>query len=241
MKVALVTGGSKGLGKEISQSLALAGFTVYAGAREMGGKIEGVLPVQLDVTHEAQCESVIEKIIKKEKRLDLLVNNAGVNSEDLEVAFMTNVFGPYFLIKHATEHLEKAKGRIINITSLNGLVPVPNAPVYSASKHALESMGISLAYSLAQKGILVSNVAPGAIYNPEAKKLGYKTLREKYPFLKTVFPLITKGRVAEAVVELAKMERPPRRVVVGLDAKMAFFVSRTFPGLWFYLMNKLYS
>jgi|SRR3989344_5757964 len=249
-KIAIVTGGTKGLGLIIARELVNNGYCVYAPSRKPEKNIDGILPISSDISNEADCKKAISYVISKERRLDLIVNNAGViftnkaldaDEQSLLEVFKVNVFGAYYLIKHSFTYLKKTKGKIINITSLNGLVPVPNASVYSSSKHALEALGISLSYEFERDGVFVTNIAPGAIYNPGAQKLFHKTMREKFPILKILFPMITREIVAKKVVEIAHADHPPKRVVVGVDAQVAFFISRTFPSLWFVLFGKMYS
>ena len=178
-----------------------------------------------------------------------MINNAGMrfsnetldaNEKSLLAVFKVNVFGAFYLIKHSFAYLKKTKGRIINITSLNGLVPTPDASVYSASKHALEALTNSLSYEFEKENIFIINVAPGAIYNSRAGKLSHKTVREKFPMLKIIFPMVTQETVSKKVFEIAKLNHPPKRIVVGVDAQVSYFVSRTFPTLWFKLLAMMY-
>lgn len=231
-KIALVTGGAKGLGLAISEELVKNGYKVYAASRNpVKSKNKLIQPIKLDVTSKSECKNVVKKIIKKNKRIDLLVNNAGTSSgDDVQEMFAVNVFGPHYLIKYCNPT------QIINITSLNALVATPNASIYSASKHAIEALGIAMSY---QKNI--TNIASGAIYNPNSKKLDFKPIREKYPILKIIFPMITKTDVARKVLEITKMDKPPKRVVLGRDANLAFLFYRLFPNLWFYLTDKMYK
>ncbi|OGM31324.1 hypothetical protein A2803_03980 [Candidatus Woesebacteria bacterium RIFCSPHIGHO2_01_FULL_44_21] len=240
-KIALVTGGTKGLGKAISVRLTGENYRVYALSRNPEPSLEKVMLIKADVSDEKECETAVKAILKKELRLDLLVNNAGVNDEEnILTTFGVNVFGPYFLIKHSLGALKKNRGRIINITSLNGLVPTPNSSVYSASKHAIEGLGMALSYELEKQGVYVTNIAPGAIYDSNTKPLTHKPLREKFILLKILFPMLTREKVVEAVLSVVKSERPPKRLMLGLDAKVSYFISRMFPDLWNFALRKLY-
>jgi len=242
MKIAIVTGGAKGLGETISKNLSENGYKVYVVSRNPGTGSENLITKKVDISKEASCKKLVKEISRKEKRLDLLVNNAGVNDKNnIEKTFAVNVFGAFFLIKNSVGLLKKSKGKVVNITSLNGLVPTPESTVYSASKHAIEGLGIAISYELANQGVSVTNIAPGAIFNPKSKALSHMPLREKYSVLKFLFPLTTRQIVSDRVLKVAKQNSSPKRVVIGIDAVVAHFLYRTIPFFWFWLVKKLYS
>ncbi|MFT4778620.1 MAG: NAD(P)-dependent dehydrogenase (short-subunit alcohol dehydrogenase family) [Flavobacteriales bacterium] len=172
--VILVTGGSSGIGKSIASYLTSKGHTVYGTSRsaEEGITSEGFYMLRMDVTDEANVVLGVNSILKKEGRLDVLVNNAGLgmagplentSSEELEGIFQTNVFGVMNVCRVAIPALRKSKGKIINITSIGGIFALPYRGVYCASKFAIEGFSESLSMELLPQGIDVSIVQPGDV------------------------------------------------------------------------------
>jgi 3-oxoacyl-[acyl-carrier protein] reductase len=183
-KVAIVTGGSRGIGRSICVWLARAGAHVvvnYAGseakAREVveeivqaGGRAEAK---QFDVADEEAVQRAFKEVTDSHGRLDILVNNAGialdqillrVKKEELERTFATNLAGPLFCAKAAMRPMMKAKqGRIINLSSVVAESGNPGQAVYSASKAGIIGLTKTLAREYASRGITVNVVAPGFI------------------------------------------------------------------------------
>ncbi|HET7098877.1 MAG TPA: SDR family NAD(P)-dependent oxidoreductase [Patescibacteria group bacterium] len=249
-KIILVTGASSGLGKAIVTNLSSRGFTVYAGARDLSKLVKGknIIPVMLDITIDDSCKKVVEKIIKKDGKIDILINVAGYSlsgptldfsSKDFSLILNTNVIGAFRLIKEVVPNMQKRKsGKIINITSMSGLIAFPNFGLYSASKFALEALGKSLGYELAKDHISVTNVAPGAIKSEtEVKPLfKHKTAREKFKFLNFLMPMVTKEQISNKVLDIIKDPNPPPSVILGADTKIIYFIQKILPtALW----NKL--
>ncbi|MAQ18632.1 MAG: 3-oxoacyl-[acyl-carrier-protein] reductase [Sandaracinus sp.] len=183
-KVALVTGGTRGIGRSCSELLAQAGARVvmaYRGNAEAaqeavaaieaaGGQAEAV---QLDVADGAAVDAVIKDVTKRLGGLDILVNNAGiardqlllrVKQDEIDQTFATNVAGAIYCAKAAIRPMMRAKaGRIINLSSVVGETGNPGQVVYSASKAALLGLTKTLAREYASRGITVNAVAPGYI------------------------------------------------------------------------------
>lgn len=257
-KVVLVTGCSSGLGKALAKYLGENKLVVYAGARnvdEIEVLNEYIHPVKVDITSDSQCREAVGKIIKEQGKIDVLVNNAGhsINGpsvdfgvEDFKKILDTNTLGAFRLIKEVMGQMRKQKyGRIINITSLNGLVALPNFGLYSSSKFALEALGLSLRYELAKDNVWVTNVAPGAIASGvrEAAPLPHKPAREKFKILYFLMPMITKEKIAQKLMEIIENPHPPASVVMGNDAKIVTFLRRILSSyfwdkLLFYVWSK---
>jgi NAD(P)-dependent dehydrogenase (short-subunit alcohol dehydrogenase family) len=176
-RVALVTGGSSGIGERAAIRLQEAGFTTYAVARRVDRMQElaeaGVTTFAMDVTDDASMTAGIERIVGEHGRFDVLVNNAGYGSygavenvpiDEARRQFEVNVFGLARLIQLVTPQMrEQQSGRIINISSVGGKFYEPMGAWYHATKFAVEGFSDSLRLELAPYGIRVVIVEPGPI------------------------------------------------------------------------------
>ncbi|MBF2709530.1 SDR family oxidoreductase [Flavobacterium soyangense] len=187
MKNVVITGTSNGLGYLTALTLAEKGFKVWATMRDPLGKnlskkeeFENIVKrenlnikvIALDVTDDNSVKFAFEKILLEDKKIDILINNAGsmfvgiteaYSIEQAKNQFETNFFGTLRTIKAATPFMREAKdGLIINISSLAGRLAFPYFGIYSASKHALEAYSESLGYELAPFGVEVTIIEPGA-------------------------------------------------------------------------------
>lgn len=176
-KVILITGASSGIGKETAKKLIQEGHTVYAVARRIDQmqdlKTMGGHPLQMDVTDEADIETVVQTIIQKEGKLDVLWNNAGyglygsvedVSMEEARKQMEVNVFGLAAVTQKVVPHMRKAKsGLIINTSSMGGKMYFPMGAWYHASKHAVEGLSDCLRLELKQFNINVVVLEPGFI------------------------------------------------------------------------------
>ena len=174
-RAVLVTGASSGIGRKITERLASRGFFVYAGARSPKdlddlGKIANVQAVRLDVTVPADIAAAVATVRKANRGLYGVVNNAGVvvvaplieaDEKELDYIFGINIYGPYRITKAFAPLLLESKGRVVNISSLNGIVASPMIGAYSMSKHAIEAFGDGLAAELRPFGVRVSLIEPG--------------------------------------------------------------------------------
>ena len=170
--VALVTGASSGIGKAAALALVDAGFEVVGTSRNTSGvaPLEDVTYVDLDVTSDESVSTVVGRVIERFGRLDVLVNNAGTGAagaaEESSVAqdqrvFDINFFGLVRVTKAVLPHMRAAgTGRIINISSVLGLVPAPYMASYAATKHAIEGYSESVDHEVREYGIRVLLVEP---------------------------------------------------------------------------------
>jgi NAD(P)-dependent dehydrogenase (short-subunit alcohol dehydrogenase family) len=176
-RVALVTGGSSGIGEQAATALQEAGFTTYAVARRVdrmaGLAGRGVTTFAMDVTDDASMVAGVERVLAERGRIDVLVNNAGYGAygavEDVPIdearrQFEVNVFGLARLCQLVTPHLRAAgSGRIINLSSIGGKFYEPMGAWYHATKFAVEGFSDSLRVELKPFGIDVVLIEPGPI------------------------------------------------------------------------------
>lgn len=171
-KVILITGGSSGIGKSVGEFLSKKGFKVYGTSRNPENIDNSIFPlVALDVRNVESIENAVSEIIKKEGRIDIVINNAGVGitgaleeipTSEIKNNFETNFFGPIEVMKAVLPQMRSQKsGLIINITSIAGYMGLPYRSVYSASKGALELITEALRMEVKDFGIHITNVAPG--------------------------------------------------------------------------------
>ena len=171
-KVVLITGGSSGIGKAIGEFLFHKGFTVYGTSRNPEKITNSLFPlIALDVRNAESIQLAVDKVISISKRIDVVINNAGVGitgpieeipTAEIKNNFETNFFGPIEVIKAVLPQMRSQQsGLIINITSIAGYMGLPYRSVYSASKGALEIITEAIRMEVKSFGIQLTNVAPG--------------------------------------------------------------------------------
>jgi NAD(P)-dependent dehydrogenase (short-subunit alcohol dehydrogenase family) len=240
-KVALVTGASSGIGEATAERLAEAGYQVFGTSRR-GGSAGGASGrrsfemLRLDVTSDASVEAAVQEVLRRAGRIDLLVNNAGfgvapAGAEESSIAqaqsiFDTNFFGIVRMTRAVVPHMRKqGGGRIINIGSVLGFLPMPFGALYAATKHAVEGYSESLDHELRTRGIRVSVVEPAytktsfeaSFVEPDATLDEYREIRaalnEK---MKEVIAGGDQPRVvADVVLKVAAAARPKVRYTAG--------------------------
>lgn len=204
-KIALVTGAGRGIGREIALALAADGATVivnYNGSKESaeevvakiteaGGSAEAI---QCNVSDFAASEAFVKQVLDKYKKVDILVNNAGVTrdnlimrmtEEDYDTVLDTNLKGAFHMIRHLSRSFIKQRGgKIINISSVSGVLGNAGQANYSASKAGLIGLTKSVAREFASRGVNVNAVAPGFIDTDMTKNMtedAKKTLSSMIP------------------------------------------------------------
>lgn len=174
-KAVLVTGASSGIGRRMTELLAAEGYFVYAGARSQKDldaldALENVEAVRLDVTVQDEIDAAVETVRKGGRGLYGLVNNAGVFSGgplietdigELQWVFDVNVYGVYRVTQAFAPLIIESKGRIINISSISGVLDWPMGGLYTMSKHAVETYNDTLALEMARFDVKVSAIEPG--------------------------------------------------------------------------------
>ena len=244
----LVTGASSGIGAAIADRLALEGYRVFGTGRQASGRRQsGVELVELDVRSDASVQACVEQVVGAAGRIDVLVNNAGYlltgAIEDATLAqaqavFDTNFFGVVRMVKAALPAMRESRaGKIVNMSSLAGMVPVPFWGFYNASKFALEGYTETLRLELKPFGIRVAMVEPGAIRTPLYASPPSAALAEYSPWreraLKTMkgFEENAPGPevVAAVVSRLVAQKNPPLRNRVTREASLFPFLRWLLP------------
>lgn len=183
-KVALVTGASRGIGREIAMMLAKEGASViinYNGSRERAEEVKNSIESEggkaflypCDISDFQSCEAMAKDIVKTHGRLDILVNNAGITrdnlimkmkEEDFDAVLNVNLKGTFNTIRHFSRQMLKQKsGKIINISSVSGILGNAGQANYAASKAGVIGLTKTMARELCSRGITVNAVAPGFV------------------------------------------------------------------------------
>ncbi len=239
-KVALVTGASSGIGEATARRLAGAGYKVFGTSRrgaQAGERSFALLP--LDVTSDESVAALAEDVMRLEGRVDLLVNNAGfgvapaaAEESSLDQArsiFDTNFFGLVRMTRAVVPHMRaQGGGRIINIGSVLGFLPMPYMALYSATKHAVAGYSESLDHELRTFGIRVTVVEPAYTKTPfDANALEPDSKRDEHRETRAALAsklaeLVASGDdptvVADVVLKAASAARPQLRYTAGSAA-----------------------
>ncbi len=226
-KIALVTGATSGIGKEVAHSLAVKGYNlIIIGRREKllyeqsqellkyGGK---VLELSLDVRNKEEVEHYFGNIPQEWRNIDVLVNNAGLAVglnpihegvvDDWERMIDTNVKGLLYVSRIVSKIMvENKKGHIINLCSIAGKEVYPNGNVYCASKHAVDAITKGMRIDLLPYGIKVSQICPGAV-ETEFSKVRFKGDEERASKVYQGYTPLTAQDIANAI--LFMIECPP--------------------------------
>jgi NAD(P)-dependent dehydrogenase (short-subunit alcohol dehydrogenase family) len=250
-KIALVTGASSGIGEATAERLAKAGYKVYGTSRRGArtGK-QSFEMLSLDVTSDDSVEAAVAEVMRRDGRIDLLVNNAGfgvapAGAEESSIdqarsIFETNFFGLVRMTRAVVPHMRRqGNGRIINIGSVLGFLPMPYGALYAATKHAVEGYSESLDHELRTRGIRVSVIEPAYtktpfdanFMEPDAKLDAYHEAREGVT--KRVNEVMATaerpGVVADTVLKAASAAYPKIRYAAGKLANRLRLLRRFAP------------
>lgn len=272
-KVALVTGSSSGIGLETAVMLSNAGFKTYASMRNLD-KSKNIreiankdnLPlhvIQLDVSDDGSVRDAITKIVTAEKRIDVLVNNAGyglfgsvedMSMEEIKAQFETNFFGVVRVTQQVLPVMRKQRsGKIVNVSSVGGRIGLPILSAYHSTKFALEGLSESIAFELEPFGIRVIIIEPGVIRTNiinssisakkgQDPKSPYFSLTQNLDkSFKTMMASPTSlhpQEVAKVILEAVSSENPHLRYTVGDDADVLLRARKDLSDIEFRTMIK---
>jgi NAD(P)-dependent dehydrogenase (short-subunit alcohol dehydrogenase family) len=253
-RLVLVTGASTGIGRACATHLAGLGFEVLAGVRDRADAPPGVEPLRLDITSEADVSTATERV---GDRLHALVNNAGIAvNGPIEVVpvaewrrqFEVNLLGQVAVTRALLPALLRARGCVVNMSSISGRNASPLIAPYAASKFALEAFNDSLRREVSAHGVRVVCIEPGAIATPvwgKSAAAGEQLVaempedaRQRYATLidgvrHTAERLARDGLPPEAVAEVVgravTARRPRARYVVGREARIQSIAARLLP------------
>ena len=207
-KVIIITGASRGIGKEIAKQLAEEGNIIIANynkseeqakqlKKELEEKGKEIEIYKADVSKEEECKKIVEYTIKKYKKIDALINNAGIDKlqlitdvtkKDWDNIINTNLYGTFCMSQQAAKNMiQNKKGKIINISSIWGQIGASMEVVYSISKAGMDGLTKALAKELGPSGIQVNSIAPGFIQtemNAEFSKQEIDNIKEEIPLQK---------------------------------------------------------
>ncbi|HEX7117148.1 MAG TPA: SDR family oxidoreductase [Longimicrobiales bacterium] len=263
MRAIVITGASKGIGRACALRLDRAGFHVFAGVREPADgealraeASERLTPIRLDVTDDVAIAESARTVAEAVGAAGLagLVNNAGIAiagpleflpTAELRRQLEVNVIGQLAVTRAFLPLLRRARGRIVNMGSISGLMALPFTGAYAASKHALEAATDALRIELAPWGIHVAIIEPGVIATPiwETSEAAANRIMEDYPaeaweYYGGVIDLVRRSarhgaarglppdEVAKAVEHALTARRPKTRYLVGSDARIRALIRR---------------
>jgi len=260
-KVIVVTGASSGIGKSTALQLIKEGHIVYGAARRLN-KMQALVDaggnaVEMDVTNHEQVKQEIEKIIQKEGRIDVLVNNAGfaiygaveeVSYADALRQFEVNLFGLAEVTKAVLPAMrDQQSGKIINVSSIGGKIYTPLGSWYHATKHALEGWSDCLRLEVKDFGIDVVIIEPGAIKTEFAEVMSNNFSRsENGPYAQLAKGMeaalentekpgnsSTPEVIADTISKAIKARKPKTRYAAGKMASQTLFFRHWFSDRFF--------
>lgn len=248
--VALITGASSGIGLATARALRRDGFRVFGTSRKPAANTsDGVTMLVCDVTDESSVQAVVDDVLSRAGRIDLLVNNAGIgllgaaeesSAAQAKALFDVNVFGVVRMTNAVLPVMRRQRaGRIVNLSSVLGLIPAPYSALYSSTKHAIEGYSESLDHEVRTQGIRVVLVEPGATRTPFEENLTradhplpiYEAVRADAE--KLMREMVETGDapevVADMVVKAANAATPRRRYTAGKVARQVSLMRRFLP------------
>jgi short-subunit dehydrogenase len=252
--VAIVTGASAGIGEATARALHAAGYRVFGSSRKLPqSRLKGVEYLVCDVTSDASVEAAVARVLEETGRIDLLVNNAGVglvggaeesSIEQAKSLFDVNLFGVIRMTNAVLPAMRRqGSGRIVNLSSVLGLIPAPFSALYAASKHALEGYSESLDHEIRGSGVRVVLVEPAYtrtsfdsnVYQADQRLDHYQSARSNAEgVIRDAMKVADSPElVASAVLKASTAANPNRRYTAGKAARQISLLRRFVPAAAF--------
>ena len=257
-KVVLITGSSSGIGFELAKIFIKKGFVVYGASRNLF-QLDGLNHIPCDISSLENCKETILKIIEKEGKIDLLVNNAGIgisgsventSETDARKIYDVNFFGTFFMCKSALPYLRQSKGRIVNVSSVASKFFIPFQGFYSATKASIDAISSAMRAELKPFKVKVSNVHPGdtktsftknrikqddGVYNKRYIKSISKMEKDEQNGMSSLY-------VAKKIYKVATKKHPPKTLTIGLSYKFLLLLGKILPhSIVEWIISKIYS
>lgn len=259
-KVVLITGAGSGIGKATAEMLADKGFIVY-GIDKKAFESSKINALCADVNDYDAMAGIFKTVVEQQGRIDALINNAGFGIagaiEDAEIVNMQNIVDTNFLSltvcsKLIIPYLKQSKGRLINIGSVGGVIPLPYQAMYSATKSAVEVFSRALATEVKQFGVRVTCVMPGDTktgFTAARIKDGENNGDNSAKMRKSISKMehdeqngMSPKLVAKVVYKSLTAKRHIRRISVGCSSKFIVFLSKILPvKLVDFIVGKIYA
>lgn len=248
--VALVTGASSGIGLATAKALRIAGFRVFGTSRRaVADRSDGITMLACDVTDDESVAKLIEQVLAEAGRIDLLVNNAGMgllgaaeesSTVQAQALFDVNVFGVLRMTRAVLPAMRRqGKGRIVNVSSVQGFIPGPYFALYSSTKHAVQGYSESLDHELRPFGIRVSLIEPAYTRTSFEENLAKPDeILDIYDKARAAMSGAVRREmesgdapeiVAQTVLAAATDPAPKRRYAAGKAARQISFLRRFVP------------
>jgi len=255
-KVIFITGVSSGFGAKTAELLAAKGHIVYGTVRKETGNKQSFNVLKMDLLDPESIQKAVDFVIRKEGRIDVLINNAGMHTggaiestsiENIRMQMDTNVMGLVYMLKAVLPTMrEKRQGTIINFSSIGGLMGLPFQAYYSASKFAIEGLSESLRMEVKPFNIRVVVINPGDFHtNNTANRQGFLAKTENDPYaeqFRKTLAIIEKDEnggwppevLAKKLVKIVEKDNPcPRYVIATAEQKLAVVLKNILPAKWF--------
>ena len=259
-KVAVVTGGTSGIGRATALALKDAGYAVYELSRRAEG-VEGLHHIAADVTDQQAVNDAVAQIMAAEGRIDVLVNNAGFGisgaieftaMDEIRRQFDVNLFGTVRCIQAVLPAMREAHGGcILNLSSVAGVLPIPFQSFYSAVKASVNALTLTLQNELRPYGVRVAAMLPGDV------KTGFTAAREKnckgaevYPaLLRSVSTMehdeqngMSPARIADRLYRISRKRNPKGLYSCGIQYQACLLLGKLLPvRLYNWILAKMYA
>ncbi|WP_167612730.1 SDR family oxidoreductase [Maribellus sediminis] len=249
-KVVVITGASSGIGKALAEKYASEGFNLVLAARrierleELKAKLSNVevLPVQTDVTKEADCKNLIDKAIEKFGKINILINNAGISMrasfDEVEMDVLrqlmdVNYWGTVYCTKFALPHILEQKGSIVGVISTGGYIGLPGRTGYSGSKFAVRGFLDTVRIEYLRSGLHVLVAAPGFTASEIRKTALTKDGSQQGATPRNESKMMSAERCASIMYRAIKHRR--RKMIISFwDGKVVVLVAK----LWAWLVDQ---